>query len=145
MIFRSAPAWRTPLARLLLVAVLAVPLGACGSTSLGSLFGAEELAAAPGKLADWMGECRDLLDTAALMRQLDLVITVDTVVAHLAGALGLPVWMFNRYESEWRWMLAREDSPWYPTLRLYRQERPGDWDAPIARAAAALREFSRAR
>jgi Flp pilus assembly protein TadD len=125
-----------------LAPLLAVP--GCSFISLQKGDGAEELAAAPGKLADWMGECRDLLDTAALMRQLDLVISVDTAVVHLAGALGLPVWMFNRYESEWRWMLGREDSPWYPTLRLYRQERPGDWDETIARAAAALREFSRA-
>jgi tetratricopeptide (TPR) repeat protein len=104
--------------------------------------GSEEIAGAPGKLHDWMGQCGDLLDTAALMTQLDLVITVDTAVVHLAGALGRPAWMLNRYESEWRWMLGREDSPWYPTLRLFRQERPGDWSAPIARLAG---ELSRAR
>jgi len=119
-------------------------IGGCSFVSLQKGDGAEELAGAPGKLDDWMGECSDLLDTAALIQNLDLVITVDTAVAHLAGALGRPVWMLNRYESEWRWMTEREDSPWYPTLRLYRQQRPGDWDAPIARVAAALRSFSRA-
>ena len=100
--------------------------------------GSEELTGAPGRILDCMSECGDLLDTAALVNQLDLVITVDTAVAHLAGALGKPVWMLNRYESEWRWMLEREDSPWYPTLRLFRQHQAGDWDAPIARIAAAL-------
>lgn len=100
--------------------------------------GSEELAAARWPILDRMGECGDLLDSAALVNQLDLVITVDTAVAHLAGALGKPVWMLNRYESEWRWMLEREDSPWYPTLRLFRQDKPGDWDAPIARIGAAL-------
>ena len=75
--------------------------------------GSEELAASRWKILDRMGECGDLLDSAALVNQLDLVITVDTAVAHLAGALGKPVWMLNRYESEWRWMLEREDSPWY--------------------------------
>jgi len=122
--------------------LLAVP--GCSFVSLQKGDGAEELAAAPAGIADWMGECRDLLDTAALMSHLDLVITVDTAIVHLAGALGLPVWMFNRYESEWRWMVGREDSPWYPTLRLYRQERPADWDGPIARAAVALRALKRA-
>ena len=102
--------------------------------------GSEELAASRWKILDRMGECADLLDTAALIQQLDLVITVDTAVAHLAGALGKPVWMLNRYESEWRWMLEREDSPWYPSMRIFRQEKPGDWGPPIARIAAALGE-----
>jgi len=90
-------------------------------------------------ILDWMAECDDLLETAALIRQLDLVICVDTSVAHLAGALGAPVWMLNRFESEWRWQLRGEDSPWYPTMRIFRQTRPGDWDEVIARVAAELR------
>ena len=90
-------------------------------------------------ILDWMGECDDLVDTAALMQQLDLVITVDTVVAHLAGALGRPVWLLNRYESEWRWQVQREDSPWYPTMRIFRQLAPGRWDEVVARIAAELR------
>jgi tetratricopeptide (TPR) repeat protein len=90
-------------------------------------------------ILNWMDECGDLLDTAALIEQLDLVIGVDTAVTHLAGALGKPMWMMNRFESEWRWMLGREDSPWYPTMRIFRQARPGDWDEVIARVAAALK------
>lgn len=83
-------------------------------------------------------ELRDFYDTAALISQLDLVVTVDTAVAHLAGALAVPVWLLNRHDSEWRWMTGRADSPWYPTLRIFRQRRPGDWAEVIARVAAAL-------
>jgi ADP-heptose:LPS heptosyltransferase len=69
---------------------------------------------------------------------LDLVISVDTSTAHLAGALGKPVWLLNRFDTCWRWLLDRTDSPWYPTLRLYRQARPGDWDGVIERVRADL-------
>jgi hypothetical protein len=80
----------------------------------------------------------DFSDTAALIDQLDLIISVDTSTAHLAGALGKPVWILNRYDTCWRWMLGRLDSPWYPTLRLYRQERPGAWQGVIERAREDL-------
>jgi tetratricopeptide (TPR) repeat protein len=80
----------------------------------------------------------DFSDTAALIEQLDLIISVDTSTAHLAAALGKPVWLLNRYDSCWRWLLDRADSPWYPTLRLYRQERPGDWDGVIDRVRRDL-------
>jgi tetratricopeptide (TPR) repeat protein len=90
-------------------------------------------------LIDRMAECQDLLETAALAQQLDLVISVDTAVAHLAGALGKPVWLLNRFESEWRWMLDREDSPWYPTMRIFRQPALHDWDSVITRVAGELR------
>ena len=106
---------------------------------------AAQLAASGAAVADWMGECGDLIDTAALMSQLDLVITVDTAMAHLAGALGKPVWMLNRFESEWRWLLAREDAPWYPTMRIFRQPAPGRWDVVVARVAEELRGFVAAR
>jgi tetratricopeptide (TPR) repeat protein len=99
----------------------------------------KERRAAHPALLDWMTECEDFLDTAALIQQLDLVISVDTAVVHLAGALAKPVWLLNRHESEWRWLLAREDSPWYPTLRIFRQPVPHDWDSVIAEAATALR------
>jgi len=90
------------------------------------------------RILDWMDECGDLLETAALVDQLDLVISVDTAVMHLTGALGKPVWHLNRFETEWLWMLEREDSPWYPSMRIFRQQRPGSWDEVIARVASAL-------
>lgn len=74
---------------------------------------------------------RDFADTAALIENLDLVITVDSAVAHLAGALGKPVWIMNRYAACWRWMEQRSDSPWYPTARLFRQPSLGEWDAVV--------------
>jgi len=104
---------------------------------------AEELQVASGKLQvtirNWQGELRDWADTAAVVSQLDLVISVDTGVAHLAGALGVPAWVLLCYAPDWRWLLARADSPWYPTARLFRQPRPKDWASVMAEAAAALR------
>ena len=78
-------------------------------------------------------------DAAATIAALDLVITVDTMAAHLAGALAVPVWTMLHYAADWRWLLDRGDSPWYPTMRLFRQPRPGDWDPVVAEIAAALR------
>jgi tetratricopeptide (TPR) repeat protein len=95
-------------------------------------------------LTDWTGELRDFADTAALVAGLDLVITVDTAVAHLAGALGRPVWILSRYDGCWRWLKDREDSPWYPSARLFHQATPGAWDAVIARVAAALATLAKA-
>ncbi len=82
---------------------------------------------------------RDFLDTAAIVSLLDLVITPDSAVAHLAGGLGVPVWSALSTVAEWRWMIDREDSPWYPTMRLFRQTKLGDWDPVFARMADALR------
>jgi tetratricopeptide (TPR) repeat protein len=89
-------------------------------------------------ILDWMNECEDFSETAALVVNLDLVISVDTSVAHLAGALGKPVWLLNRFESEWRWQLDREDSPWYPTMRIFRQSALNDWDGVVERVASEL-------
>ena len=78
--------------------------------------------------------------TAEKLKTLDLVITVDTMMAHLAGAMGRPVWTLLPFQCDWRWMMAREDSPWYPTMRLFRQPRPGDWQSVIERVQCALEE-----
>jgi tetratricopeptide (TPR) repeat protein len=83
----------------------------------------------------------DFSDTAAIITCLDLVITVDTSVAHLAGALGRPVWIMLPFAPDWRWLLGRDDSPWYPDVRLFRQAAPGDWDGVAREVAACLSTF----
>jgi hypothetical protein len=80
---------------------------------------------------DFTAALHDFADTAALTASLDLVISVDTAVAHLAGALGKPIWLLNRYDSCWRWLANRTDSPWYPTLTQFRQVYPGVWSGPV--------------
>ena len=77
------------------------------------------------------------MDTAAAMRQLDLIITSDTAIAHLAGALGVPTWVALPVNCDWRWLRERDNSPWYPTMRLFRQPQAGDW-AGFARMAEVL-------
>ena len=89
-------------------------------------------------IKDVMTDVADFVDTAALVAGLDLIISVDTSVAHLAGAMGKPVWVLSRYDSCWRWMAERDDSPWYPTLKLFRQTSPGDWESVIANVVAAI-------
>jgi hypothetical protein len=92
---------------------------------------------------DWTDDLHDFSDTAALVDNLDLVIAVDTSVAHLAGALGKPFWLLNRDGTCWRWLFGRDDSPWYPTARQFRQDDSRDWDGVIARVAAALADYVR--
>jgi hypothetical protein len=84
----------------------------------------------------------DFADTAAAIAALDLVIAVDTAVAHLAGALGRPVWVLLPHVPDWRWLMARADSPWYPTARLFRQARPGEWAPVLAAVKAALADHA---
>lgn len=105
---------------------------------------AAELHSAPDRWAifDPMDRVEDFADTAALLAHIDLIVSVDTSVAHLAGALGKPVWMLSRHDGCWRWLRDRSDSPWYPTMRIYRQSRPGDWDRVIEQVAADLRAWS---
>jgi ADP-heptose:LPS heptosyltransferase len=93
------------------------------------------------RFANPMSNVNDLLDTAAIIENLDLVISVDTSVVHLAGALGKPVWVLSRYDACWRWLRNRSDSPWYPTARVFGQKTPGDWVPVVQNVAAALDEF----
>ena len=87
-------------------------------------------------------DLKNFADTAALIANLDLIISVDTSVAHLAGALAKPVWVLLPYIPDWRWLLDRDDTPWYPTARLFRQDETRQWERVIARVHACLREFS---
>jgi hypothetical protein len=127
-----------PLARL---APLAAAAGAA-FVSLQKPLPAADLAAMaqfPG-MADLSAELTDFGETAAVIANLDLVVTVDTAVGHLAGAMAKPVWIMLPKPSDWRWLLRRDDSPWYPTARLFRQAAPGAWDPVIASVAQALAE-----
>jgi len=92
-------------------------------------------------LIDLQDEQQDLADTAAIVANLGLVISIDTSVAHLAGAMGKPVWVLLHKSPDWRWLLDREDSPWYPTARLFRQATLGNWQDVVARVERELREF----
>ena len=94
-------------------------------------------------LRDGASQDLDLADTAALIATLELVITTDTSIAHLAGALAKPVWILLPHISDWRWMQTIETTPWYPTARLFRQPSPTDWDSVLARVQAELEAFAR--
>lgn len=104
--------------------------------------GAQQLETPPPGISiiDLTDRIDDFADTAALVAQLDLVIAVDTSVVHLVGGMGVPIWMLSRFDACWRWLIDREDSPWYPTMRIFHQTRPGDWAGVIARVTAALAE-----
>jgi tetratricopeptide (TPR) repeat protein len=94
-------------------------------------------------LTDLMSEMSDFADTAALIANLDLVISVDTAVLHLAAALGKPAWLLDRFDSCWRWLTGRADSPWYPTVRIFRQKQPRDWQGAIAELRDCLQQDPR--
>jgi hypothetical protein len=113
--------------------------------SLQKFDGVEQLDDLPsGVRVESLGDSFDagpdaFMDAAAVMESLDLVITSDTAIAHLAGALGRPVWTLLSYVPDWRWLLDRTDAPWYPTMRLFRQTRPGDWVGVMDEVSEALR------
>jgi hypothetical protein len=96
---------------------------------------------APFRLDDWTADLHDFADTAALMANLDLIVTIDTSVAHLAGALGRPVWVMLPYQCDWRWMLDRSDNPWYPTMHLFRQPTRGNWSDVVTHVTQALDDY----
>ena len=100
-----------------------------------------DLAQARGSITDLSSDCEDMADTAAQISHLDLVISVDTSVAHLAAGLGVPTWVLMPYSPDWRWLQEREDTPWYPTMRLFRQQEPGDWEAVLQRVKQSLTQF----
>jgi len=92
-------------------------------------------------IVNLMPDVNNWMDTAALVSNMDLVVTVDTSMVHLAGAIGRPVWMLNRLDTCWRWMLRRTDSPWYPTLRIFRQTKPKDWQPVVDEITKNLIDF----
>ncbi len=126
-----------------------LPLGGVSDVALFGLqkFGGRGPAApaVPPPFPDAVAACGDFLDTARVVAALDLVVTVDTAVAHLAATLGKPTWLLLPYAACWRWLLERDDTPWYPAARLFRQERPGDWDGLVARVAGELSRAVRER
>ena len=108
--------------------------------SLQKYHGSEQLGEIAGRfdVTDLGSKLGDLMDTAAAMENLDLVICVDSAPAHLAGALGVPVWVALPFSADWRWLTDRDDNPWYPSMRLFRQKRWGDWDEVFERIAGQL-------
>jgi tetratricopeptide (TPR) repeat protein len=126
-----------PLADIPGVSLVSLQKGEAGAALQGLPFAAS--------VHDWTSDLSDFADTAALITNLDLVIAVDTAIVHLAGALGKPVWLLNRFDTCWRWLLGRDDSPWYPSLRQFRQSRPGDWAGVIENVCAALAQLTAGR
>lgn len=102
-----------------------------------------ELSPLANGIIDLTDHIDDFADTAALIEQLDLIISVDTAVAHLAGILGKPVWLLLPFAPDWRWLLDRSDSPWYPTMQIFRQKQPGDWGSVIDQVHSALSDLQR--
>lgn len=118
------------------------PLRRVPGVTLFSLQTGEARADAGAVGVDLMDGVADFADTAALLAHLDLVIAVDTGIVHLAGALGRPCWVLLPFAPDWRWLIDRPDTPWYPTLRLFRQPRPGDWATALATVAACLKAYA---
>src|SRR5262249_27664062 len=133
--FRSVPLARfEKLARVPGVRLISLQVGQ-GTGQLAELGGRFPVVDLTNQLDESTGS---FIDAAALMRNLDLVVTCDTAIAHLAGALGVPAWIALPFVPNWRWLLDREDTPWYPTVRLFRQNSAGDWDEPFRRMAEEL-------
>jgi tetratricopeptide (TPR) repeat protein len=124
-----------------LARVLATPATTFVTLQPGAAGNPATLPATGHDVLDVRAHLHDFADTAALIDTLDLVLSADTAVAHLAGALGKPVWLLDRYNTCWRWRAAADASPWYPTLRIFRQQRFGDWSDVASRLAAAFAEW----
>ena len=121
-----------------LAPIVATPGVTFVSLQLGGARDRSPLGALASRIVDFTADIRDFGDTAAIVSALDLVISTDTSVAHVAGALAKPVWMFDRFNTCWRWRLAPGRSPWYPTMRIFRQQRFLDWSRPIGAVASEL-------
>jgi hypothetical protein len=124
-------------------AAVFAPLAAVSGVRFVSLQMGEAAAHPPPglPLSNPMTGVRDFADTAAIVAGLDLVVSVDTSVVHLAGAMGKPAFLLDRYDNCWRWLSGRTDSPWYPAMTIFRQDEPGDWALPVRRVVAALNRF----
>jgi len=145
LVWAGSPAHRNDRRRSMSLEMLSA-LSTLGGVQLYSLQkgpAAEQVEQLAGKIKviGWTEELIDLADTAGLIANLDLVIAVDTSVAHLSGAMGKAVWTLLPAAPDWRWLLDRSDSPWYPSMRLFRQDRPGDWVGVIGRVKRELGEM----
>ncbi|HEX4522779.1 MAG TPA: tetratricopeptide repeat protein, partial [Casimicrobiaceae bacterium] len=118
--------------------LLGVPAIGFVSLQLGGVSDLSQLGDIAAHVVDFTSDIRDFGDTAAIISQLDLIVSTDTSVAHVAGAMGKPVWLVDRFNACWRWRLADDTSPWYPTIRIFRQRQFADWSDPLARVAAEL-------
>jgi len=137
VVWSGNPAYADNRARSLPAGLL-LPLTSLSAIDWWSLQVGAATADIPAGLVSLADHLIDFAETAAAISQLDLIVTVDTAVAHLAGSLGKPVWLLLAYSADWRWLLHRADTPWYPSVRIFRQQRPGDWDEVIERVAAEL-------
>ena len=116
------------------------PLFRCPNVTFFNLQKDTTLDLSPFSIINLMKDCEDFNDTGALISCLDLVISVDTAILHLTGAIGKPIWLLDRFDNCWRWLDNRDDSPWYPTLKIFRQPKPGDWQSVIEKIQRALLE-----
>jgi hypothetical protein len=121
--------------------IISIPHTCFYSLQVGQHAADIELLGEHPNVIDLSHRIHDFADTATIIKQLDLVISVDTAVAHLAGAMAKPVWVLLPFAPDWRWMLQREDSPWYPTMRLFRQDEPNDWQGVMNKVYASLQSF----
>ena len=153
LVWQGNPHPEADMARSVPLKVLA-PLARTPNVRLISLqkgFGAEQIETVPPDMRiETFGDELDsgpdaFVDSAAAMTHMDLIVTCDTSLAHLAGALGRPVWVALKKDAEWRWLLERDDSPWYPTMRLFRQERRGSWEGVVGRIAEAVAPLAQTR